>query len=951
MSSSVAAPLPVWLDTSAAGPFVGRAEVEATLNEVWDRASGGRRQAVLVGGPPGIGKSRLVAEAASAAHRAGAVVVHGICYATRARPFEPFVQIFDQLNEVYPGEDDTDRGAEIAWVAQAMSPLEPRSPGGGEAARRRELFTGVVSALRGVSENQPCVVVLDDVHWASEPTLELLNQVVRSLDRAPLLLMMTFRTTQPERSETLTSTLATLHRLPDVTRLDLGALDRVAVREYVRNRAGESLHLVDQTVPLLLSWTGGNPYYLSEVWEAAIQSGGASSPPDTSPTLGDAVRDRLTTLEPDARRVVRAAALSVPLADPDILADALHFDVGEVRSHLDAAVAHGLMVYVAGSYDFVHDLARRAVEADMAPSQVAILHGEIADVLIAVGGDDPRNAARIAPHLAMADSRMVDAVEYASRAGGFAERALAFEEAADHFEGAAALAHEPATRDLLLLKAGNNRMLASQYELALATYRLVCESTDPEKRARAAIGFAEAAWRPGRLGHEAIAQLRRALDGGGANINLRVRTELEAQLARAYGYAGSPEVARNIGESALRAAREIGDDALLAMALIAPGYASPAVEQFDLDRFVEGATLARRLDDVDLLAQATFAQASTSYALGQRATWHQAVDELDSIAERTGQPFHRVALANAMASLAFLRGEYDQALGIVDGILEHTQVFAGRDRVDGLHGSASFLIRRETGLDEVRPLITGDPDSEVGDWPLGLLAIYTELGLRRSASAVLDQLMDSSMPSSAAGRYEGAQAVYLTEAACALGHRPHAQILYQALLCRRGTNLISGFFVNVFGSADRYLGMLAGVLDIEARDHFDAALEMDTHMGATHHRAETLARYAEYLRDRESGESELLAQEAHDLGRLMRSQRIQRIARPRAPASESVLTRRETEVVELIARGCSNRDISEKLFISVNTAANHVRSILIKLDAENRTQAARVAADRGLLNG
>jgi DNA-binding CsgD family transcriptional regulator/tetratricopeptide (TPR) repeat protein len=550
----------------------------------------------------------------------------------------------------------------------------------------------------------------------------------------------------------------------------------------------------------------------------------------------------------------------------------------------------------------------------------------------------------------MADARMVDAVEYASRAGGFAERALAFEEAADHFDGAAALAHDPGTRDSLLLMAGHNRMLASQYELALATYRLVCNSTDPDKRARAAIGFAEATWRPGRLGHEAIAQLRRALDGGGADMDLRLHTELEAQLARAYGYAGSPGVARKIGESALRAARGIGDDALLAMALIAPGYASPAVEQPDLDRFIEAAALARRLDDVDLLAQATFAQASTSYALGQRDTWHQAVTELDTIAERTGQPFHRVALANAMASLAFLRGEYDQALGIVDGILEHAQVFVGRDRVDGLHGSASFLIRRETGLDKVRPLITGDPDSEVGDWPLGLLAIYTELGLRRSAAAVLDRLMDSSLPSTAAGRYEGAQAVYLTEAACALGHRPHAQTLYEVLSSRSGTNLISGFFVNVFGSADRYLGMLAGVLDIEARDHFDAALEMDTHMGATHHRAETLARYAEYLRDRDPDESALLAQEAHDLGRLMRSERIQRISRPQAPASESVLTRRETEVLELIARGCSNRDISEKLFISVNTAANHVRSILIKLDAENRTQAAHMAADRGLLD-
>jgi DNA-binding CsgD family transcriptional regulator len=288
-------------------------------------------------------------------------------------------------------------------------------------------------------------------------------------------------------------------------------------------------------------------------------------------------------------------------------------------------------------------------------------------------------------------------------------------------------------------------------------------------------------------------------------------------------------------------------------------------------------------------------------------------------------------------------------LGTADKTLEYAERF-GAGGVGGLHGSATFMVKRETGLEEIRPFITGDPDNEVGTWGLGLLAVYTELGMERAALMTLDTLMATGESSGAAGRYEGGQAAFLTEAVFMLRHREYADALFEILRPRAGTNLLSGHFVNVFGSADRYLGMLASLLGRDAGEHFEAAIEMDRGMGSTHHQAESQARYAQWLRPHDPARATELAGRARATAQRMGSTRIQRMLEPRRGQKDSVLTPRELEVLQLVARGYSNHAISQELFISQNTAANHVRNILIKTDSDNRTQAARYASDRRLFD-
>jgi DNA-binding NarL/FixJ family response regulator len=184
---------------------------------------------------------------------------------------------------------------------------------------------------------------------------------------------------------------------------------------------------------------------------------------------------------------------------------------------------------------------------------------------------------------------------------------------------------------------------------------------------------------------------------------------------------------------------------------------------------------------------------------------------------------------------------------------------------------------------------------------------------------------------------------FLTEGALALGDRDAALVLRPFLAVYAGMNLAGGQLVAVFGSADRYLARVAALLgDGEAAErHFASALEMDRRMGSVVHVAETLAAHA--LAAKDSARARSLAAEARTLAEPIGQVRVLRSLERLAPAGPAPLTAREAEVLALVAEGLSNREIAARLFISANTAANHVRSILMKTGTANRTQAARYA--------
>jgi DNA-binding NarL/FixJ family response regulator len=205
---------------------------------------------------------------------------------------------------------------------------------------------------------------------------------------------------------------------------------------------------------------------------------------------------------------------------------------------------------------------------------------------------------------------------------------------------------------------------------------------------------------------------------------------------------------------------------------------------------------------------------------------------------------------------------------------------------------------------------------------------------------------------------------YLAEVCSFLGDADRAAELYAFLAPCDGRNIVAGPNIACSGAVARHLGMLAATMQRweDAVRHFEAALEMNARQGARPWLAHTQHRYAEMLlahalpqdRERAVGLLDAALDTARALGMSALAERATALRESAAPKAQverypAGLSRREVEVLQLIAAGKGNREIAERLFVSPNTVANHVRSILTKTNAANRTEAAAFALRNALV--
>jgi DNA-binding CsgD family transcriptional regulator len=335
--------------------------------------------------------------------------------------------------------------------------------------------------------------------------------------------------------------------------------------------------------------------------------------------------------------------------------------------------------------------------------------------------------------------------------------------------------------------------------------------------------------------------------------------------------------------------------------------------------------------------------------------------QLFEIARRLNQPF-RIHVAEHYASaLALCDGDLAEAEAAAARSHEWSRLLTGRD-ASGVYGIQMFSIRREQGrLGELAPVIRMLASDERGDaWRPGLIAMLAELGMEREARRDLARVradgLDELRPS-----LWLASLTYLADSCAALGDAELAAQLYSELLPHAGTNVMIGHLVTCYGAADRYLGMLAaaGGAWADAEIHFEAALELNTRIGAQTWLAHTTYEYGRMLLarrlpgDRARGAS-LLGRTiavSEPAGLVTLAARAAELS-PSAAATKAfpdALSPREVAILQLVARGLSNREIGSELTISEHTAANHVRSILRKTGSANRTEATAYAHRRGLV--
>lgn len=688
----------------------------------------------------------------------------------------------------------------------------------------------------------------------------------------------------------------------------------------------------------------------------------------TPESVQEVVSQRLSRLAPPTTDVLELSATIGSEFELGLLSSATDLDGPKLLRALEEAVGSGMIEELRSrglAYRFSHELVRRALYDRLTGPRRAELHLRVGEALEAAAGQSGRALADLAHHFAAAAplGGIGRGVDYNVRAAAAATASLAFDEAAERLRTALELGIEdPAQRAAAHLGLGLANHRAGGALVALEAFREAAdigrELGDAQLLTRAAIGYEEACWRPGLTDQGAVELLEEAAAELGTESSA-LRVGLLSGLARALVFRGEHERAVVAWTSAVTMARRLDDRTGLASVLVRSYWARGATSLAEiLSMLTEARTIAEEIGEAELRAEATAWRIPALVMLFDLEEARREVAALRVMAERDAQPFMLHVADHYGAAIALSDGRLDEAEALARSSNEWSRLLTGRD-ASGVHGIQMFSIRREQGrLAELAPVvrILARDGGGANSWRPGLVAMLAELGMeaeaRHELSIVhadgLDALRESLWLASLA---------YLTDACTALGDEATAELIYPELEPLAGTNVMIGHLVGCYGSADRYLGMLAGVLGepTRAAEHFDRALKSNRSMGAATWVAHTAFEYARLLlrEDEEHDRATALLTEADDLtsaiGMPALRGRIEALRPDPAEASlPDELSGREAEVLRLVSRGLSNREIGQELFISEHTAASHIRSILRKTDSANRTEAAGYAHRHGL---
>ena len=969
-------------------PFVGREQEFRVLEGVWAAVESGARQVVIVGAEAGGGKSRLVAQAAALLQRDDVTVLLGTVLAEMGSPYDPFVEplgiIMRGLEEgslslPAAGSDAAGQMRLLRLITQGS--IEGTSP---RAVYQPELFAAAAAALEAASAVRPTLVVLEDLQWASEGALLLLRFVVARTADLPLLFMVTVRTGQPDLSPRVSRVVSDLVSQDGVTRLDLPGLVTEEIADYLVRASGLSAVQAQRAADILRVQTAGNPYLLREVCRehAADLAAGRLSrgAPLTLGSVRDATGARIERLTADQRRVLETAAVVGEEFDIRLLAASLVPPAGDgaeseggvdlTYSALESAEALGLVERVPGRSGvgrFPHAIARQAVLDLMSQYEHAHANARVALALENRFPAADRRILRLAHHFANAAALgFADkATQYLKSAGQDATARLSHAEAALLYERAAEHTAHPEERDNLRLASGRAYLRATHLQRTRELAEAVAATGTPDQVLRAALLFEAASWQGHAHDHRTIELLDAAMRATAEGGPRRGRVVATAALGRAMSFGDRAGPAAGLREEAIGVARESGEDSLLAEVLaisLLDGLGPDGLTD-RLQRADELTQLVTRLGEVELLGPASFHRCVSHYVLGDPASLERAYLDLSGMTRATNEPYWTLAFNFVTFGLQLMRCEFAGAAATLEQTAALAAAFeGGYSAAQGPWSIQSYMLRRETGqLGAVRSLLTGDEDP-ARSWAPGLLALYCELGMAEPAARVLRWLLQSDLEAQQRSASWPGVLSFLVDACVLLEDREAAHALMPFAHRFVDRNLVVSEFLAPLGSGDRLIGELESILSAaSAEEHFVAALAMDARMGSPLHRATTLAAHASHLR--RHGQSPeragALAAEALGLCDRYRLERVRRLLGPDAAASGGAvaasshiagegLTRRETEVLRLLGRGLSNREIAATLVISNYTAGNHVRNILAKLQCANRTQAAMYAAEHGL---
>jgi DNA-binding NarL/FixJ family response regulator len=909
---------------------------------------------VLVTGEPGIGKTTVVEQATRAA--GGPVLLGRAVVDDGAPAFWPWLRLLDQ-----PAAAALGLGPELLDLG-ADDGFEPA------AAARFQVVERTTRALVAAAEAAGLTVVLDDLQWADDASLQLLRYLCGELAGARILVLGTCR--DPDGTDATPALLTEITGLAAVHVLRLPPLRTADTASYLAAVGGPDVDA---------SWagevqrhSGGNPLFVRELVRLLVQEDRLGKPADRLPVpaeLRRLVGYRLGRLGAQCHRLLGGCAaigdevdlvlLAAAAPDPDSVSPAL----------LAEAVAAGVLVEDADAptrLRFSHGLVRQAAYESLDRDDRVGWHRRVAAALGA-GGHREERAADLARHtiraaVDAASSRA--AVDACRAAAAVASRRLAFDDAARWLRHAVEL--------LGPAGAGAEERAETLLALAEASYQ-DGQVTEAVAHCETVAGLAERHDRADLLAAAAV--VVRAVSGpvvAAAGLCERARARLGdedsarharvlAQHAWIHAELGRPQDAAPLSERALAMAERSGDTTALVAAFDARhhalDYAGWVAERLALGaRALEIATAQNR---PDAALWAHLWRIDAGYQIGSITTVDTELRALDALTDRLAWPLARWHLLRARASRALLAGDFadaeSTALAFRD-VGAQTQDLAAQ----GLFYAFIASVLQKTGRFDDYPempwVADGSAHLPIVQAYVGLYALYQ--GDREKA----DRLYGRLRPTLADLPREARWLPTVTgggELAVRLGDPEAAALCYELLLpfSRQYVNACT----SIWGSVARTLGLIASALGRhdDADRHLGDAVAMERRIGALPDLALAELAHAQALvarggpddRDRARVLSASALRTARRLAMGPTAAAAAALADELAgirPDAAAGLTAREREIAGLVAAGLPNRAIAQRLVLSERTVETHVRNLLTKLGLANRTQVAGWAVRAGL---
>ena len=985
---------------SSGDVFVGRDRELGELKTALEEAMAGRGRLVMLAGEPGIGKTRLAQELASVAEARGTRALWGRCVEERgAPPYWPWVQALRAHTRT---EDlDTllnDMGAGASDIAEVLPELKERLPDlqrssidDAESARFR-LFDSIGTLLKTASQRQPILVVLDNLHWADTSSLRLLEFIAPDLPRSRMLVIGTYRDVGVSRGHALFRTLGDLTSQGLLHRVAMRGLSEVEVGHLTEALAG--WRPPEELMARVHQQTAGSPLFVSEMVKLLVQEGLIA--PDRVEDLEaaqfrlpDGIREvigrRLDGLSEECNEILAAAAIIGREFSLDVLGAGSDKAPEALLDVVDEGLRAGVLQETSrrGRYEFSHGLVQQTLVSELSLTRQVTLHARIAQALEEVYGTYPEpQAEQLAYHYGEAATLLGTdkLVRYSLLAGEQALRAYAYEEALGHFQRALA-AKEGQSRD--------DEMADILFAVGRSLY-LLNRRFEAQSRLLRAFGYYAGA------GNKAQAVAIACLP-----LDLYYLPETRELISRALDLVepGSQDAGHLLSRYGMTlsfqrdfsGARDAFSEALK----IGERATDPNLGVWTLGRWGVTELVAGNIDEAVQKLQAALDQADESVdqnaviharywlahavmTLGDTAGAAEHAGAALQAAKRFRSRFRLQQAYGANLTVACSQGRWRDARefyrGIRDSTPDPTSFDIGRESVYeyeiGDYETAGRALRdaldmdRDSDAAERRIGGLGGGlrlwvDAGVWDESRGQLAVFlADVGYMINSHELMDwaERTLNCWPGHFPGIFELAAQAFL---AAAKEDKQKASDLYPMLLQHRGQSAMYRH------SADRIMGLLTRTIGQlhSAADHFEEALSFCRKGGFRPELAWTCHDYADLLLQRngpgDNAKAMSLIEEglsiAQELSMSPMTERLKALqaraeAIPaRAPAYPDGLTRREVEVLRLIAAGRSNQDIADELVISLNTVFRHVSNIFSKTGASNRTEAATYAHQHNLV--